>query len=330
MASPTSALPPIPLVDCGTAGPLKLFEAERARAEALIAVSRRAYSGAAMRIGDAISKRWLERSANPYRRQILAIGAALGMPGAALLNMSFEWTCTSGSAPSPDGVGNRMLRVLDWRLSGLGANLVVAREEAPAGVFYNVTWPGAVAILTAMAPGRFSAAINQAPMRQYGLGLLGNWAINRANVWRSTGLPPAHLLRQVFETATSYAEAKRMLVETRLCLPVLFTLSGVQPGEGCVIERTETEAIVHDGACAIANAWRSPHLMGRVRGHDNPERQALMERIQAKQLSGFDWMVPPILNRFTRLAVQANAAKGTLSVLGYEHEAPATAPFHLH
>jgi hypothetical protein len=322
-------LPPVPFIDVGVGGPLKLLEIERARAAALIAISRRSYSGFAMKIGDAISKRWLERSANPYRRQILAIGSALGMPGAALLNMSFEWTCTSGAAPSPDGMGNRMLRVLDWRLAGLGANLVVAREEAPAGAFYNVTWPGAVAVLTAMAPGRFSAAINQAPMRQYGLGLLGNWAVNRAKVWRSAALPPAHLLRQVFETATSYAEAKRMLVETKLCLPVLFTLSGVRPEEGCVIERTETDAIIHDSACAVANAWCSPHLSGRVRGHDNIERRALMEQIQTETLSGFDWMVPPILNRFTRVAVQANAARGTLSVLGYEEQAPATAEFHL-
>jgi hypothetical protein len=324
------ALPAIPLVDVGTGGPHKLLEAERVRAEALIGVSRRSYTGAALRIGDAISRRWLERSSNPYRRQILAIGSALGMPGAALLNMSFEWTCTSGAAPSPDGTGNRMLRVLDWRLGGLGANVVVAREEAPAGVFYNVTWPGAVAVLTAMAPGRFSAAINQAPMRQYGLGLLGNWAVNRAKVWQSTKIPPAHLLRQVFETARSYDEAKRIMVETPLCLPVLFTLSGVRPEEGCIIERTETEAIVHVGACAIANAGRSSHLSGRVRGHDNPERRALMERIQRQKLAGFDWMVPPILNRFTRLAVQANAAQGSLSALGYEHQAPATAAFHLH
>ena len=71
------------------------------------------------------------------------------------------WTCTSGAAPSPDGIGNRMLRVLDWRLNGLGANLVVAREEAPAGVFYNVTWPGAVAVLTGMVrPDRGRVVLN--------------------------------------------------------------------------------------------------------------------------------------------------------------------------
>ena len=41
------------------------------------------------------------------------------------------------------------------------------------------------------------------------------------------------------------------------------------------------------------------------------------------------WVSPPVLNRFTRVAVKANAAQGLLHVLGYEREAPATAEFHL-
>ena len=286
------ALPRIPLVDVGAGGALKLLAAERGRAEDLIAISRRSYTGLALRIGDSLSRTWLERSANPYRDQILAIADTLGIAGAVMLNLSFEWTCTAGAAPSPDGRGNRLLRVLDWRLHGLGKNVVVAREELPAGVFYNVTWPGAIAVLTAMAPGRFSAAINQAPMRQYGLTLIGDWAVNRVKVWHSTALPPAHLLRQVFERAHTYEEAKRMLVDTPLCLPVLFTLSGSLPGEGCVIERTENAAVVHDGAQACANEWRSPHLSGRVRGRDNPARRALMEATQVRPVSGFAWLQP--------------------------------------
>jgi hypothetical protein len=110
---------------------------------------------------------------------------------------------------------------------------------------------------------------------------------------------------------------------------VLFTLSGTRPEEGCVIERTETAAVVHDGAQACANAWRSPHLSGRVRGRDNPARRAQMEATQAGPLAGFEWIKPPILNRFTRLAVEANAAQGTLRATGYEREAPATAEFRL-
>ena len=35
------------------------------------------------------------------------------------------------------------------------------------------------AVLTAMAPGRFCAAIHQAPMRRHGLTLPGDWLKNR-------------------------------------------------------------------------------------------------------------------------------------------------------
>jgi hypothetical protein len=40
---------------------------------------------------------------------------------------------------------------------------MVARHQAEAGRFLNVTWPGYAGVTTAMAPGRFSAALNQAP-----------------------------------------------------------------------------------------------------------------------------------------------------------------------
>jgi hypothetical protein len=40
----------------------------------------------------------------------------------------------------------------------------VAHRYGPAGEFFDVTWPGAVGTLTAVAPGRFAAAINQAPL----------------------------------------------------------------------------------------------------------------------------------------------------------------------
>ena len=43
---------------------------------------------------------------------------------------------------------------------------LVARHESPAGSWLNVTWPGFVGVLTGMAPGRFSIAYNQAPIRR--------------------------------------------------------------------------------------------------------------------------------------------------------------------
>ncbi len=54
-----------------------------------------------------------------------------------------------------------------------------------------------------------------------------------------------------------------------------------------------------------------------------------MEGTLTAPVAGFEWVTPPILNRFTRLAVQANAAQGTLGAVGYEAGAPATAEFRL-
>lgn len=324
----TAMLPAIPLVDIGARGPLALLEMQHARAAALLAAGRRRHGAIALRLGDHVSREWLLRSGNPYRDEILAVAAAMGAPGAILLNLSFEWTCTTGAAADPEG-GARLMRVLDWPMDGLGRHVVVARSEAPAGTYYNVTWPGSVGVLTAMAPGRFAAAINQAPMRRHGRTLVGDWATGRIGVWRSRHLPPAHLLRQVFETARTYAEAHRLLRDTPVALPALFTLAGTAPEDGCVIERSETAAAVHDLPVACANDALSPLLRGRPRGADNAARRALLAQAQVGAVDGFGWVRPPILNRRTRVAVVANAARGRLRVLGYEREHPATAEFAL-
>jgi hypothetical protein len=42
-------------------------------------------------------------------------------------------------------------------------------------------------------------------------------------------LPPAHLLRQVFEEAQSYAEAVERLCQTPVAVPVIYILAGVDP-----------------------------------------------------------------------------------------------------
>lgn len=324
-----SDLATIPLIDVGSAGALGLLDAERTRAEVILSIGRRRHGRAVLHVGDRVSRTWLLRSANPYTRDILAIAARLGQPGAIMLNMSFEWTCTSGASADPSGGGNRLARVLDWPMDGLGRHVVVARETGPAGAFYNVTWPGAVGVLTAMAPGRFSAAINQAPMRTHGLTLVGDWARNRVAVWHSRDWSPAHLLRRVLEHAQNYETALDMLCTTKLALPVLFTLSGVRPDQGCVIERTEQGSVFHPSPAACANDWLLPGRADRPRGRDNTARRHLLTERQGGCLRNFDWVVPPILNSRTRLAVTANADRGSLEVLGFEHQRPATAIFTL-
>ena len=319
----------IPLIDLGQAGPVSLIDAVPERLQEIFDISRQHYGGLALRQGDRATRRWLARNANPYQHEIAEIARRVNHPGAYMLNLSFEWSCTAGIGPDPAGDGSRLLRSLDWPLNGLGRNVVVTWQENANGAYFNVTWPGFVGILTAMAPGRFSAAINQPPMRRHTRSCWFDWAINRYGVWRRTGYPPPHLLRKVFDECSTYEEAKTMLVETPLCIPAFFSLSGLNPDQGCVIERLENKAAVLESPASIANHWLHIQMPGRDRGLDSRGRLKMMEEIRGRPWRNFDWVKPPILNPTTRLSVIANAQKGALSVLGWEVEKAATAPFHL-
>lgn len=190
------------------------------------------------------------------------IGVLIGKSGVYALNTSYEWTCTSGVGDDPLG-GTRLLRVLDWRLAGLGRNVVVALQRGPAGDFVNITWPGYIGVVTAVAPGRFAVAINQPPMMSWGATRPVDWAIGRARLWRSDALPPSHLLRLVCETCATYADAKRLLSEAALCLPAFFIVAGATQGEGCVIERAPSRAAICEMPAAAANHWVGLVLPGR-------------------------------------------------------------------
>lgn len=158
----------IPLIDIRRASPLTLLEGRMEEARQLIALSRRSFgllghaaSYAALPTGDWFAKRWLSRTGNPYRGEIDAFAARLGVKGVHALNLVYEFGCTSGVYAT--GHGPRLLRVLDWPFPGLGAHTVVAHQRGPAGDFHNVTWPGTSGVFSALAQGRFAVALNQAP-----------------------------------------------------------------------------------------------------------------------------------------------------------------------
>jgi hypothetical protein len=184
-------------------------------------------------------------------------------------------------------------------------------------------------VLTAMAPKRFSAAINQPPMRRFTFSCWLDWSIERFRLQRRTALPATHLLRRVFDTCETYEAAKTMLTETPISLPAFFSLSGAHANEGCVIERTETTACVHDAPFCISNHWLGIDEPGRLRGYDSLGRRALMDKNFKAAPNDFSWVTPPILNTATRLAVVANAQAGTLMVQGWESDGVATDVFNL-
>ena len=342
-----AALPAIPVIDLGRAATPALLEAEPARARALLAAGRRYLPGGVARLADRISAQWLLASGSPYLGEIEAMAAHLGAPGVLFLNASYEWACTSAVERASGAPGQRLVRTLDWPLPGLGRHLVAARHTGPAGPWVNLTWPGFAGAIQGLAPGRFAAAINQAPMRRHGLGLIPDWALNRWRVWRRPALPPSHLLRRVFETCADYAAARRLLCETPIAMPTIFALCGPGAGEACVIEREETSSAILDGPVAAANHWQKIARRDRARGEDSDGRLALMTRRLGDPLDvplgdpggglraepradgAFAWLTPPILNPMTRVALVAEPASGALAVRGYEAEGPVTDSLHL-
>ncbi len=330
----------IPIVEVGASpsGDLCRHNLERARALVQEVLGGRCHPllPYTARLLDRLSHSWLARQSNPYLEEIREVAAMLRRPGAYFLNTIYEWACSTSVAPDSSG-GQRLIRVLDWGMPGLGRSAVIARHSAPSGTFYSATWPGYAGVLTAMAPGRFSAAINQAPkMPVTGLEIVDEM-VTRLRVTRSrNAVPGTHLLRRAFERAPDYASAVAMLADESIALamPTLFTLAGAEPGDGCVIEAFDRKRRVHrsadaeNGALGVANQWLSPDLRGKARNHalgtgaatsaaeNNRIRRAAVARLQSRNFRGAQDLSEPVLNSHTVMVVVANARRGEMRVEG--------------
>ncbi|MGD9923142.1 MAG: hypothetical protein AB7V13_17115, partial [Pseudorhodoplanes sp.] len=289
---------------------------------------------AALPVLDRAARRWLSRSRSPYVGEIEGIASVLGFSGVWFLNGSYSWGCTTMSRDE-DGEP-WLIRTLDWPFPGLGRHAEIAHKWGEAGEFYSVTWPGYVGTLTAMAPGRFAGAINQAPLwrrtrhpwlRPYDL------AANAIRTWNIRNIPPDQLLRQVFESCRDFSAARAMLESTPVARPVIYSLAGTRAGERCVIERTEEGFETRDTATVAANDWHTRREPWEARvggdlvltcryeeaGENSRCRRDTMESFSGSLLrEPFAWLAEPVNNRFTRLAVEMCASRGVLRVLGLE------------
>jgi hypothetical protein len=329
----------VPIVDVRNGGPVRQAIEGRARALALrddCLSWLPAHVRMLLPALDAVTRRWLQRSHSPYDGDVEAIAAALGIAGIWFLNGSYQWGCTA-VARDEDGAP-WIARTLDWPFPGLGRHMEIARMRGAAGEFSSVSWPGYAGTLTAVAPGRFAAAINQAPLRRrtrkpwlrpYDLGA------NALRTWRIRFSPPDHLLRDVFETCRDFAQAKHRLETVPVARPVIFTLVGCRPGERCVIERTEEGFASRSHETAAANDWLHGDAIWEARvcaslfltssyeeaaAHSRSRREALRAWQHPYTHGGFAWVTPPVLNPFTRIAAEMCAANGTLRAVGYEQE----------
>jgi hypothetical protein len=337
MNRPMADLVSIPVVDVRDGGPVRhAHEAcERARAlrNACLAWFPR-LAHPATPLLDAVTRRWLLRSCSPYVDEIAAISAELKFPGIWFLNGSYEWGCTS-LGREQDGVP-WLARTLDWPFPGLGRHVEVARMAGPAGEFWSITWPGFVGVLTATAPGRFAACLNQAPLwrrTRHPWLRIYDVALNALSTWSLPHIPPDQLLRQTFEECRTFKEAKARLETTPVARPAIYVLVGCGKNERCVIERTEEGYSSRDHETSAANDWLPSHEPWEARvGGDlamtcSYEEAADRSRARREAIGAwngsfagesFAWVTPPILNPYTRIAAEMCPARATLRVVGYE------------
>ena len=321
-------LPSIPIHDYRDQNMLAFVRDHRAAALDLMKTVIRGLGPAGRMLGpvlpaaDRLARRRLLAMRDPYRLEIRKIERLLGRPGPVAFNLSYEFGCTARAFETDQAPV--LFRTLDWPFRGLGERIRIVQLPGEAGDWVLATWPGVVGCLQGTAAGRFAAALNQAPERTSRLGRAVAWLGSKRAFLKATGLPPAHLLRLAFETAPDFASAKRMLTETPLAAPVIYTLVGTKPGETCTIERTETEAEVAS-APAAANHFATvleQQTSWRPRGIDSEGRH--QSALAAQEAPDLDNIAPPILNDLTRLAVRMDAS-GQMAVMGYDADRPVTA-----
>jgi len=328
----------IEIVDLRDGGPPRHAERSARRARALRDACLGFFPRAALPLVPALdraSRHWLARSRSPYIDEIAQIAATLDFSGVWLLNASYQWACTS-LAVEHNGAP-WIIRTLDWPFLGLGRYVEVAHMRGDYGDFVSVTWPGYVGALTAMAPSRFAACVNQAPMRRR---TAHRWlrpydfAVNMHAIWRSADLmPPDQLLRRTFELCRDFAAARRMLETTPVARPVIYVLIGCAGNERCVIERTERDYVTREEETSAANDWVPGRQgwEGRIgtrrfltssfadaASYSRARRESLKEWHGVVSAPHFDWVREPVLNPYTRLAVAMCPAEGILRAIGYD------------
>lgn len=279
---------------------------------------------------DAVAQAWLRWTANPLAPKIRAVTQLARSPGASVMNLCYEWGCTTSLRRLGDSIV--MVRTVDWPFKGIGRYVTTLIEPSPHGPVSFVTWPGFVGAVTVFAPGRFCAAVNKAPIPYRSGSLPLDQMIAATQSFGSGGLPLTHLVRIAALEAPNFASlVDRITSCQRVTSPGIVTLAGVTAGEAVMVERFRRRAEIRRGVddelCA-ANDWLSPSSGRRwpPAGGKTPEekqldcqtRIAALRRAFVTDLADFSWLQAPILNRNTRAAVACCPATGKLSVQGYD------------
>ena len=169
-----------------------------------------------------------------YAQELTSIARMLDVSEEAILVVNLYYDlikfiigCTAFAVDTEQGPLHA--RNLDWWTEmGLlsSATLVTDFRGAAVGPFQVVAWPGFTGALSGVAPGRFAITLNAV-------------SSNEPPVFAT---PITYLIRTIFETTHTFAEAVYQLTSTEIASDCLLLVTGTQPGEMVVIERTPTRA----------------------------------------------------------------------------------------
>ncbi|KAB7508024.1 Acid ceramidase [Armadillidium nasatum] len=188
---------------------------------------------------------------DPYYEEIKGIAEAgnLTVTQITMYNIFYEvfTVCTSIITQDPSGYIHHG-RNLDfglflgwddhnhtWIVAELLRPLVIQLEWYKNGslLFESVSYTGFIGVITGIKKDKFSFSLDERFTWNGGyIGLL-EWIMfkDHDQKWVS------FLIREVMETAESYEEAKSNMLTPRLLAPCYLILSGIYPGQGCVITR---------------------------------------------------------------------------------------------
>ncbi|KAF7686676.1 acid ceramidase [Silurus meridionalis] len=271
----------------------------------------------------------------PFNEEIKGIAAASGVPlgEVVLFNIFYEifTVCTSLVAEDPDGnlIHARNLdfglfmgwdiKNQSWVITELLKPLVVNVDfrRNNSTVFQSTNFAGYVGMLTGVRPYMFTLTMNERFSLDGGyIGIL-EWILGkRDGVWMS------FLTRSVLENATSYAEAKKLLSDTKLLAPAYFILGGNQSGEACIITRSRThnlnplELDVQHGRWYVLETnydhWKMPLFLDDRR---TPAMKCMNQTTQANVSikTVYDVLsTKPVLNKLTTYTTLMEVSKGKL------------------
>lgn len=254
-----------------------------------------------------------ERVPAELREELEAVAAIAGVAFEEVVaaNLYYDavklaFGCTAFVRAGPDGPVHH--RNLDWWSPNdvLTENTVVVHYHRGGRRHFSVVgWPGFVGALSGVAPGRFAVTLNA---------VLSDEPAELAEAM-------TFLLRRALDEAHDYDAAVELLATTPVLSDSLLLISGVEPEQMCVVERTPTRHARRgaiEGVVVVTNDYRALET-SNARADDlaatSCARYDRASSLAPREVDGFEILADPeVVMAITTQHMRFVAATGEVDV----------------